>query len=326
MLWSLDRLAEAEADYSEALRLAATFQNSPGEPTTKATLVEIETLNAVGVLQRTSGRLLDAEKTFGKVLALMQKPGADNVQHARAEGHLGVILWYLGRPEEAEVHLRQAVHLRTNYLATAPSLVNRQEKALGDRWLALLLAWTGRPEAETELQKVLQAQEAIADQTHAAADRSHLATTQSMLANLFRDTGRLAEAGPFYQKALLFLEDYAAAAPDSVDRQLNLGLTADHYGQALAAQGPPNAARGAFQKALHALTRAVQLGPNRHDTHQCLARLLAGCPDPASPRSWPGDRGRPKIGGPGAANRFLPQCPGPGLLPGRPLSGRRQSR
>jgi eukaryotic-like serine/threonine-protein kinase len=279
--WSMDRIAEAEADYGEALRLAAGLEGGSTQQTAQATLLQIEALNSLGVLQRTDGRFLDAEASFRKVLALTQKAGQGDTQDARAQGHLGILLWLLGRPEEAEVHLRKAVLLRTNHVAMYPSSPgSRQEMALTNRWLAQCLAWTGRPEAETELRKVLLAQEAIADQTHASGDRSHLATSQCVLANLYRDTGHLAEAAPLYQRALLFLEDYAAAAPDNLDRQLSLGVTADHYGQALAAQGQPNAARGAFQKALQVLTRAVQLGPNRHDTHHCLARFLAGCSDP----------------------------------------------
>jgi hypothetical protein len=282
MLWSMDRFPEAEADYGEALRLVANLHGGSSEQTTRATLLQIETLNSLGVLQRTSGRYLDAEKSFREVLALTQVCSPGDVQDARAQGHLGVVLWLLGRPEEAEVYLRQAVQTRANHQVSDPSSPGlRQEMALGDRWLGQCLAWTGRSEAETELRKALQIQEEIADQSHASGDRSHLATSQCVLANLYRDTGRLAEAEPYYQRALLFLEDYAAAAPDNLDRQLNLGLVADHRGRALAAHGQASAARGAFEKALKALTRAVQLGPNRHDTHHCLASFLAGCSDPA---------------------------------------------
>ncbi len=249
MLWSMDRFPEAEADYGETLRLVANLPGGSSPQAARATLLQTETLNSLGVLQRTSGRYLDAEKSFRKVLGLTQNSSQGDVEDARAQGHLGVVLWLLGRPEEAEVYLRQAVQTRANHQASDPlSPGLRQEKALADRWLGQCLAWTGRPEAETELRKALLAQEEIADQSHASGDRSHLATSQCVLANLYRDTCRMAEAEPFYQRALLFLEDYAAAAPDNPDRQLSLGLAADHSGRALAAQGQTIAARGALSE------------------------------------------------------------------------------
>jgi eukaryotic-like serine/threonine-protein kinase len=283
VLWSDDRVAEAETQYREARRVAAELHDDPsGDKLKNWPGLEAEILTSLGLLQRTGGRFVDAERSFGQALALAQKPGfAGENQTARAHGHLGVVQWHLGRVKAAEEQLRLTMHLREELVkATSGATLQRQELALIKRWLAQCLTTSGKTAAaEKAFHEAMQIQQELADRSGVAVDRWYLALSQSLFANLLRDTGRVAEAEPLYAKSLTFFEEYVAAQPANADRHLTLGLTAENCGRALMA-GNPSAAAAAFRKAQQALGQAVRLSPQRFDVHHSLARFLVQCPDP----------------------------------------------
>jgi serine/threonine protein kinase len=274
--WTVDRHPEAEARYQEALKLLPLALGGGSE---RGRALHIQLVNSFGVFQRTTGRWLQAEESFTRALDLLEKYRATGgVEDARAHGHLGIVLWQLGRDAEAEPHLYQALELREKFRSKELS-PDWDESTLTRRWLALWLAWVGRAdEAERAFQEVLRVQEEM-EARHWGGTRSSLAVSRRLLANLYRDTDRTTEAEPLYRQALRFQEDDAVAHPNDADRQLSLAVALEEFGRLLFARGERAEAHGLFQKAEQALGQAARLSPNRHVVHYRRARLRADCPD-----------------------------------------------
>jgi serine/threonine protein kinase/Tfp pilus assembly protein PilF len=279
LYWAMDRHSQAEAKYQEALKLLEQLHRSG-----RGLGLHIEITNALGVLQRTTGQWPQAEETFQQALQLVEKYSAGGgLQDVRAHGHLGIVLWQLGREAEAEPHLRQAVALREKIQLQSPySGEARQELILTQRWWAQWLAWMGRDqEAEKLFQKIVQAHEELTTQHPGWADYPvHLALSRGLLANLYRDTGRPEKADPLYRQALDFQEKDAFRHPNDAQKQLVLARTAEDLGRLLFGQGKLADAGAYFKKAQQAFQNAARLSPKRHDVQQHLARFLADCPDP----------------------------------------------
>lgn len=165
------RLEEAETAYQQALRLAREAGSLPGEVTA---------LVGVGNVYCLLGRWLEAGAMYREGAALARESG-DRCGEEAALANLGSILDQQGRPAEAEEAYQRA-------LAMAREIGDRMGEGQILNNLGGARHEQGRlPEAETAYQESLAIAREIGN---AASERG----TLTNLALLYRDLGRLAEA------------------------------------------------------------------------------------------------------------------------------------
>ncbi|MGI8978638.1 MAG: protein kinase domain-containing protein [Pirellulaceae bacterium] len=254
--WNHGRAQEAEESYRFALAAYEALAADMGRDFRFAPQ-QASADNSLGLLLRTSGRFAEAEQAHRRALHLLAPLGSTGPELARTNFHLGLSLWRLGRQEEAELAIRQAVVHREQVLVARPTdRFDRIELALTRNTLSQALECTGRlPDAEAarllardELVRLLE--EFPEPEAHAAG----LAGVQASLGRLLWNTDRKAEARGEFQAAIALYERVLAKSPDNPDSQVELAW--------LLANCPDSDSRDA-PRAVQLAERAVQQSPDK---------------------------------------------------------------
>ena len=140
----------------------------------------------------------------------------------------------------------------------------------------MLLVSSGKSqEAEQTFQKAVKVQEALVKEFPGETTfQEHLAVTRRYLANLLRDTARLAEAEPLYRAALAFQETQIGKKAVDADDLAMFALTCKDFGNLLAAMGKSQDAKPFFEKARQGLQQALQLRTIRRNDTRCTITWL----------------------------------------------------
>ena len=128
--WTLERVREAEACYHEALSLLRDDRVGFPKETNELRRLQTTLHNSLGVLLRTAGRLPEAEHAFRQALQ------CSNAEEARSRSHLGIVLWMMGRMEEAERHQCEAVRLRELEVELSTEVAGAADGTVADVSLA----------------------------------------------------------------------------------------------------------------------------------------------------------------------------------------------
>jgi eukaryotic-like serine/threonine-protein kinase len=221
LLHSTGRLAEAEAQYREALAIYAKL--AAENPATDFRSSLASSHSSVGYLLSTTGQPAEAEAQYREALAIYAKLAAENpavtgfrAGHAQSHSLLARLLVDTGRPKEAEAESREALALLRKLADDHPAVPGfRGSLAESHRSLGNMLSNTGRPaEAEAQyLQMTAIYQKLADDQPAVPGFRERLANSHAHLGSLLHQTGRPAEAEAQYRQALAIYAKLAADHP-----------------------------------------------------------------------------------------------------------------
>ena len=198
------------------------------------------TLNNLGALYWSTGRLAEAEKAYSEALTIYRElaardPGAYRSNTAAILNNLGVLYGDIGQRAEAEKAFSEALTIRRD-LATRNPGAYRPDVAMILNNLGGLYGDTGRwTEAEKAFSEALTIRRDLAARDPGAY-RSDVAVTLSNLGIVYGSTGRLPGAEEAYSEALTTYRDLAARdpgayRPDVANTLNSLGILYDDTGR-----------------------------------------------------------------------------------------------
>ena len=171
----------------------------------------LSVLNIFAALLAQQGKLVEAVKTFNKIIQI--KP-----DYAEAHSNRGNVLAELGRLEEAVASYDRAIQLKSDYAeaysnrGNALAELGRLEEAIANYDQAIQLksdyaeAYTNRGNTLVDLEQI---EEAVADHSRAIALKPDFAEAYSNRSNALTNLGRLEEAIADCNQAIRLKPNYA---------------------------------------------------------------------------------------------------------------------
>jgi serine/threonine protein kinase/Flp pilus assembly protein TadD len=238
--------------------------------------------DAIGYLLRSQGRLTDAEKAFGKALALFGplhdgSPGKPRygLDLARVHIHLGHLLARQGKPAQAQAHCRNALDLVAKLAADFPSLPEcRQALAASHDSQGLLLNGLGnRAEALRHHREAQAIQEKlVAEFPGNPGYRRELGLSHTQLGFLLVKLSKIADAERHYDQALAIQRKLADDFPTIPEYRQDLAQTLDSSSTMLLVSQRNREAELASGQALELRKKLVDQFPQILEYRYDLAR------------------------------------------------------
>jgi serine/threonine-protein kinase len=246
--------------------------------------VRVETARAyarVASIQTLLGRYAEAEKSYGKAIALWQKlagdfPRVPEHRNDLAHGYhnLGALLHLVSRPREAEKIYEQILKIREGLAAEFPERDEyRLDLASSCTNLGVLLAQSGRGErAEQTFRRALKI---LVRRPARGLPLSRwlqtLAATHDRLAILLSAQGRFPEAEAAHRRSLALRQRLARAFPADPAFQAELGISYNNLGAVLQKAGRAGEAEKAYRKAQAVWDRVAADFPNTPENRRHVA-------------------------------------------------------
>jgi tetratricopeptide (TPR) repeat protein len=215
-------------------------------------------LNALGVLHRSSGEYLKALSCYEKALKIREAVlGLENPEAAQSLNDIGVVLHDLGDPAGARAYHERALAIREKVLG-----LEHPDTVISLNNLGVLLQSEGDDPARVRAyyERALAIREKILGPEH-----PDTALSLNNLGFLLQSQGDLAGARAYYERALAIREKILG--PEHPDTALSL----NNLGALLNDQGGFAGARPYYERAL--AIREKVLGPEHPDTAQSLMNL-----------------------------------------------------
>jgi serine/threonine-protein kinase len=215
-------------------------------------LTEVGAVDLVDVPQMAPVRERLLRKALAFLSDFLAKRGDDpavRFEAARAHGRCGDILSLQGLSVEAEQHYTGALELLAQ---VSPGPDQRREEGRTRDHLAALLKSSHRfPEAEDAYRRALELRQGLADEfANVPEHREELAGSRYLLGALLApQAGRQDEAGDCYREALNVQQALAAASPDRLDYQRDVGRTLNNLAMLQRDIGDPDTARKTLTQA-----------------------------------------------------------------------------
>jgi serine/threonine-protein kinase len=274
VLSDTSRPRESEAEYRAALAL----QRELAEHNPTVTLFRerlADTHNNLGALLEGTGAAQQAEVEFRRCLALWRELAEANptIAHfrtslANCHNNLGAVMTATGRPQEARLEIQQALALRRELAAADPATpVGRWGLAQSLISLAELDSDAGRLDAAiASVREGVVLFERLANEHPAVTDyRSGLARALTSLGRALLRTGRPGEAQDPLRRASVLREAIPGLElGDRYDQARGLALLASASAAGEAHHGRAAAASSAADRAMAALTAAMDAGYRKH--------------------------------------------------------------
>jgi tetratricopeptide (TPR) repeat protein len=269
-----ERLAEARAEYDEALKLVEGLTDPPGKTEVRMTLATLH--NNLGVNHRDSGRPAAAIASYRKACDLQRSLVRDAPEKGDLQDSLATFLFNLGEVQRRDDHSKAEAmasyeEARALWIALArkyPTIANYQDKlGRSHSLMGVLHRREGRyAEAMAELEKSLEIREAIfRDHPTIGFYKDGVAWTRYNLGIVRHKTGRLVEARSDLERARELYLELLRDEPGNLHYRNALGNVLDNLGEALRDSGEDQKALAAFREAIEHQRRAFDQNPAHRD-------------------------------------------------------------
>ena len=237
--------------------------------------------NSVGIELSKSGQFTAAEEAYRKAIDVYAKLAERfkeeplyRDRQALCLSNRGNALRQHGRLADAEKDLREALRLRRELVARYPQAPDyRAQLALNLLNLGGVLSTSDQlKEAEDLYQEVVDPFERRDANFPLALPsyRRDVATSYANLASIYYFTDRIAEAGPFLDRALVLARELVRQAPRVPDHQNLLGLVLHNRAGFERSRGDSAEACRLLREAIDHTEKAVQLARGNPEYHQLL--------------------------------------------------------
>ena len=247
----------------------------------------------VGIIQQRLSEFTDAEASYRRELAVLERLVADSpseVQYLNALAvsvrELGGLRTKNGHGAEAELLLRRAIAIQERLVAASPSEPEyRNDLARSHNGLGLTIMWLAgrRQEAEQAFSRAMALQaRLVAEAPSIAKYRAELARSRHNFGNFMQATGHAADAERSFRQAVSLWAKLSSDSPTVPLFRSSLAHSQTNLGGILLESGRPDEAENAWREAIAHQDRLISDSPSVPSyrvelfwSHSNLGTLLA---------------------------------------------------